>query len=170
MGCKDCALKNEQEVPYRGNPDAEIVFMYECYDDKTEVLTNSGFKFFNDLDGGELFYSLNPETNNIELVPATHYIKKQYAGEMYKIKNYYIDLVITPNHRLYKTTRNNSPFKFEEIQSIKNPTFKMKDNGNWEGNVPLIDKYRIQLFGFWIGDGWTGEYCSKKTNDTKQYI
>ncbi|MBS3771212.1 MAG: hypothetical protein KGY69_13255, partial [Bacteroidales bacterium] len=29
MGCKDCALKNEQEIAYRGNPDAEVVFIFE---------------------------------------------------------------------------------------------------------------------------------------------
>ncbi len=29
MGCKDCALKNEQQIPYRGNPDAEVVFILE---------------------------------------------------------------------------------------------------------------------------------------------
>ena len=36
-----------------------------CYDDKVEVLTNKGWKFFKDLDKTELFLSINPETGEV---------------------------------------------------------------------------------------------------------
>ena len=72
-----------------------------CYDDETEILTNEGWKKFTELNGNELFYSLNPESWDCELVPAKTVYHYDYTGDMIYIKAQSIDLLVTPNHKLY---------------------------------------------------------------------
>ena len=72
-----------------------------CYDDETEILTNEGWKKFTELNGNELFYSLNPESWDCELVPAKAVYHYDYIGDMIRIKAQSVDLLVTPNHKLY---------------------------------------------------------------------
>ena len=72
-----------------------------CFDDKTEILTHEGWKFFKDLQGGELFYSLNPVAQEGELVPCKRIINEEYNGEMISVRSQSISLNTTPNHKMY---------------------------------------------------------------------
>ena len=72
-----------------------------CYDDETEILTNEGWKRFTELNGNEQFYSLNPESWDCELVPAKAVYHYDYNGDMVRVKAQSIDLLVTPNHKLY---------------------------------------------------------------------
>ena len=81
-----CPLYLQTEVPYAGNKKAQVVLIGECYSPDTEILTNLGWKKFHELDGSELFYSVNPSSHCIELVKAVRYIKKRYDGDFYHYK------------------------------------------------------------------------------------
>jgi thymidylate synthase (FAD) len=70
-----------------------------CYDNETEVLTYSGWKPFREVDGTEMFYSLNPETETCELVHATHVVHEPYSGDMVSVNGQSVDLLVTPNHK-----------------------------------------------------------------------
>ena len=71
-----------------------------CYDDQTEILTDKGWILFKDLtydhsvatlvDGNTLVYSCPLEIMNYE-----------YSGIMYSTLTKNINLVVTPNHRMY---------------------------------------------------------------------
>lgn len=74
---------------------------FGCYDEQTEVLTDQGWKFFKDLDKTEKVATLNVDTKEIEYQVPTDYICYGYEGKMYKLVNRGIDLLVTPNHRLY---------------------------------------------------------------------
>lgn len=69
-----------------------------CFDDKTEVLTTDGWKFFKDLNGEELFYSMDPKTRNVDFVKSKELIVEKYKGTMIHVKGSRIDLCTTPNH------------------------------------------------------------------------
>src|SRR5579872_7247621 len=64
------------------------VFMFEiegisricCYSEDTEVLTDTGWKFFQNLQGNERFATLNPTSFEIEYLPATNFIAEEYQG------------------------------------------------------------------------------------------
>lgn len=72
-----------------------------CYDDKTEVLTNNGWKFFKDISDEDLFYSMNPKTHKTELVEKKQYIKEFYNGDMVTVNSQSINLNVTPTHNMY---------------------------------------------------------------------
>lgn len=70
-----------------------------CFDYKTEVLTDKGWMLFKDLNG-ELIYSLNPETREMEFVKYNKKIAYKYKGKMIHFSSYLVDLLVTPNHNM----------------------------------------------------------------------
>lgn len=72
-----------------------------CFDSETEILTDKGWRLFTDLTGEELYYSLNPESWDCELVPAKEIFAYDYEGNMVHIKSQSVDQLVTPNHKFY---------------------------------------------------------------------
>lgn len=103
-----------------------------CYDDKTEVLTDKGWKYFRDLDKTEKFYSMNPDTFKTELVEAQDYIDELYSGRMISVKSQSIDLLTTPNHKMFVSySYDNKKFKFDDADKCNNhKRVLMKKNCN----------------------------------------
>ena len=79
----------------------EIKEKYGCYDDKTEVLTKRGWKFFKDLSYEDQIATLNPISNYLEYEHPSEIIAAHYNGKMYHLENRGISLCVTPNHNLY---------------------------------------------------------------------
>jgi hypothetical protein len=73
----------------------------ECHRETAEVFTESGWKLIKDVVVGEKVFTLNTETNQIELQPVLTVINEEYNGEMISLKGRYMDLLVTPNHRFY---------------------------------------------------------------------
>jgi len=72
-----------------------------CYDEKTEVLTAEGWKRFKHTTLQDLFCTLNPATHEIEYQTATDYFAGAYEGKMYSLRSTKVNLLVTPNHRMY---------------------------------------------------------------------
>jgi DNA polymerase I-like protein with 3'-5' exonuclease and polymerase domains len=75
-----------------------------CYDDKTEILTDSGWKLFKNLDKTEKVAQWE-ENGEIEFVKPLDYISYHFKGDMYKFDYQGVDLLVTPDHRMLSKTR-----------------------------------------------------------------
>lgn len=71
-----------------------------CYSQDTEILTDNGWKYFNELNGKDKVAQFRE--GNIEFVIPDEIIWEKYEGEMIYDKNN--DFLITPNHRVYYET------------------------------------------------------------------
>lgn len=71
-----------------------------CYDSKTRVLTDSGFKHFSELVQSDLICTLNTESGTIEYQKPSDYIYQRYVGDMFRIQTKSFDLLVTPNHNI----------------------------------------------------------------------
>jgi len=71
-----------------------------CVDDKTEILTEGGWKLFKDL-RGEWVATLNPKTLFFEWQKPSRKIVMDFDGEMLNFKARSFDLMVTPNHKLF---------------------------------------------------------------------
>ncbi|MDA3779560.1 MAG: hypothetical protein PF487_04950 [Bacteroidales bacterium] len=171
---------------WKPDPDGLIRITYmagSCYDDKTEIFTENGWKLFKDLTKDEKVATLNPTTKQFELQQPTEYIDESYCGEMYYGKNSLIDFAVTPNHNMYvhksKHLNRKKPFNFEstKMENLDDYDLTFKKNCEWMGNddeyiiIPehiTTNQYAdkcgeikikmedwLKFFGFWIGDGWT---------------
>ena len=74
-----------------------------CYDDKTEVLTDCGWKKFSALEDERVAQWCQDGT--IEFVTPEQKIKYLYSGDMIRIVAGGIDLLVTPDHRMLTKTR-----------------------------------------------------------------
>jgi len=117
-----------------------------CYDDQTNIVTRSGIKKYNEVQVGELIYTINVKTHQMELKPIKKIIAYDYEGDMVSIEGKRINLLVTPNHKmLFQNTDNNEIFyhnadsiadcfKYDRISNITFPLPK------WSGlNCEYID-------------------------------
>jgi len=118
-----------------------------CYDEKTRVLTSEGFKYFRDLNKNEKFLTYSLENDRLEWQSATDYIKFEYHGNMYHVKNRFVDLVVTPNHKMLVSGRFSKKLKLELVTDIFGKSRRYKLSGNWISQDPKFfvlpsDKYQ----------------------------
>jgi hypothetical protein len=73
-----------------------------CFDRETEILTNNGWKRFYELDKNkDLIANLDWKNKRVIWSPILEYIQYHYQGKMHRYANKRVDLLITPNHRLW---------------------------------------------------------------------
>jgi len=125
-----------------------VNFLYtlqgECYSDDTEVLTDSGWKFFNDLSGDEQFITQNIETKNIELQYAIKHFKYFKDGKLINFKNNKLDLLITEDHNMLILEEDHK----SEICGYDLNFIKAKDfnpNTNFIPTGPMIPTEKLEL-------------------------
>ena len=72
----------------------------ECYDNETQILTESGWKYFYDLND-EKVATLNPTTQELEWETPSYKAEWDHNGEMYNIETKKGALIVSPKHKLY---------------------------------------------------------------------
>src|SRR5260370_26056977 len=71
-----------------------------CHDDKTEVLTDHGFKLFAELDGSERLATVNPQTAELFFETPVRIVRFPYSGEMHCVANRSLNFKVTPDHKM----------------------------------------------------------------------
>jgi hypothetical protein len=79
------------------------IFYGHCFDDKTELLTYNGFKKYTDLNIGDYVLTLNQKTRFLEWNKVNHVFIYNHYGEMIRIKNRSVDLLVDDEHGLLAT-------------------------------------------------------------------
>ena len=116
-----------------------------CFSDDTEILTDKGWKLFQNLDKTECVATLNPTTNVIEYHKPYKYISYQHEGDMVSISNprKVIECMVTPNHRVWRTDRHGNKASFERADSLTDKGF-IPRTGKWTGvmsNTFILSAY-----------------------------
>lgn len=118
--------------------------MGECVPAGTEILTVNGWEKIENISTGDKVYTLNLDTNHIEIQATTDTIKKQYSDDLIHVyNNSGLDMMITKNHKVLTWDRNNKVriFKGQEIFDRINDNnslhhFHIKSGGDWIGENP----------------------------------
>lgn len=140
------------------------VVHFSCYDNQTRALTPNGFKTLDELKVGSNVLSLNPITHEIEIKPITRVVIQEYIGPMIYFRNKRVDLLVTPNHKMFIKDRGGN-LKIEDAAvTAKRSTFRMP-RGIWKGlNIDGINLQGLgavalddilYIIGVFIGDGIT---------------
>ena len=145
-----------------------------CYDKETEVLTDSGFKKWSNVNKNDLIASVDPNTREfIGFEEPNELIKYKYNDKMLHIKNRKIDLKVSKEHKLYaslsrtaekrinpnfslvkatsetKYSKNNSKVYKKPMRMTRTAINNRNYNNHNENN------YLYSLYGFFIGDGYS---------------
>lgn len=143
-----------------------IGYGHSCYDADTEVLTKDGFKNWSEVDYTDELASINPITMELEYQVPVRLIAESYTGQMYRVDRNRVDMLVTPNHKIFAWPRHKikefktRQYQLIEAQDLKDKCYKVKLGGlHWSGDmIDTLYNYPIepllQLFGFFIGDGY----------------
>jgi len=119
----------------------------ECYSGDTEILTENGWKRFYELEPGEKVATLNPESGELEYQAPTAYHKYWYEGPMLLIEGRRVNLLVTPNHRLYVRMVSGgrwTPYRFllaEELRRRRVHCLKFKRGARW--NCLAVSRFTL---------------------------
>ncbi len=137
-----------------------------CYDNKTEVLTNSGWKLFKDVLDKDLIMAINPESREVGFVPFVKRVQYKYEGEMIHFKGRNYDLMVTPDHNMLFSTTNDKDklraiaaselltmheFKLPRAVSIWTGSDKDVTREAQKANVS-VESY-VKLWGWFLSEG-----------------
>ena len=146
-----------------------------CYDEKTRVLTKTGFKNYSQIRKGEHILTLNPGTKKLEYKEIEDVIVQDYDGDMCHFLDSTVDLNVTPNHRIFYEDKKDKKIKIKEARKINTIPLKLP-KGKWAGkrsdttyveNVGKMNTFDLfHLCGLFIGDGFTAYQEKKVPNKT----
>ena len=167
-----------------------------CYDEKTEVLTDNGLKFFSDLKKHDLVASLN--NGRMEFVKPSHYFEYDYYGNLIHFHGQNLDLCVTPDHNMfvrkrsfkYKNKIKTHGFSFVAAEKTR-LGYRIKRDSDWSGVensefvIPFVfdERNRIKnskkiiinmedwmrFFGLWVADGSTS-FRMRKTQGPEYLV
>lgn len=148
---------------------------YDCFDDKTEILSENGWKLFKNLSDSEKVATL-VDGHLVYEKPLKH-VEYDFDGEMFAVSNSGTDFMVTPNHRFFVKS-GKGVYKFKEISD---PTIKsdmIPSQSKWVGeDVKKYLGYKTEdfmaLLGLFLAEGST--FCNEKAyrvtiSQTKQSV
>lgn len=137
----------------------------DCYDDQTEVLTNEGWKLFKDLSGSENVLTISKDFEAQWRKPV-RYIKEWYEGEMIRIESRRIDLLVTPNHKMFVHTRKGA-VKFKEASKLAHQD-RIPSKCKWRGHGRATDE-ECAMLGFFLAEGTACGSCGGDVKKRRGY-
>ncbi|TMI48410.1 hypothetical protein E6H20_09560 [Candidatus Bathyarchaeota archaeon] len=167
-----------------------------CYDERTDVLTNRGWKRVYDVDYHDEVCTLNLESETIEFQKPVDVFVYDYHGVMYELKTQRVDLLVTPNHRLvYRPCdfRRRRDLRLGDARALFRKSKRLKKDGAWRGvdgetflipgtqvrhgsrhysGVRTVNEMHLpvipwlKFFGFWVAEGWV----TKARNEYSVYL
>ena len=145
-----------------------------CFDKETEILTDEGWKHFEDLNKKEKVATLNIKKDLIEMQRPTHYTKT-FEEYMYKAKRHHADFCVSKEHSMltrirYANKNGERRLIFKPLSSIlhtKYDSLILKHCANWKGRerknikigqyvIPMNDW--LDFLGIFLADGNTRNY------------
>jgi hypothetical protein len=162
----------------------------ECYHTLTEVLTDQGFKKYDELidfqetpDGiistpkpGIKIACFNPETEKLEYHAATNSIVKEHDGDMVHFHGKKVDVLVTPGHNMWAKEKSYkdgwTDWELRTADSIlaKKKYYKFRSHAKWEGEtmeaVEVLGKEipikdYLKFLGYVISEGCVYEDYTK---------
>ena len=155
----------------------ERFLQVSCYDTQTRALTKEGFKSYEEIKEGDYVLSLNPVTGIIEEKEVEKVIVQDYDGDMIRFKSNRVDLLVTPNHRMFFTTTGQSEtIRVESAAEISHRSQAWAPRGKWTGktaNAITVDGIGevsaadlFYLCGMFLGDGFLATQKQERPNKT----
>ena len=108
----------------------------ECYDNQTEILTDEGWKYFDDLTGEERVMTLNASSGKAEWEKPKEYQEFEHDGEMYKIvMEDWSEMLVSEKHKVY-VKKGNRLYNYLDISS--DSSLSIPSNSFVENTLTLV--------------------------------
>lgn len=139
--------KSNGPIPFIKNLEASVnAFNQNCYSEDTEILTENGWKLISNLQPNEKVAQFNQD-ESIEFVHYTDFFESSLVNEdMIKFSmasGRYIDLLVTPNHRMVKKIMPTGNIK---IQFAKDIDYGSDNYMLVSGNTSTVSNNELSSF------------------------
>lgn len=105
-----------------------------CFDDKTEILTNDGWKLFKDLIGSEKVFSIKGDKASWEDILHIH--SAYWNGYLNLYEKRHLNFCITDNHRMFvRSNPKSKKYIFKSYQDLPKH-FVLREENGWSGVSP----------------------------------
>ena len=157
IGSLDALTAESQNVHPSQFGFIDIISTPEClvYDPNYQVLTKEGFKSIADITiDSEIACSIN---NTLEFHKPEKVIRQVYSGDIYGIKNEYLQQEVTPNHRIYFRNSIDNTWEISEMKQLYKQEFKLcvnKENSKSISDLDIEVKEYNQYKYSYTGDVW----------------
>lgn len=134
-----------------------------CYDNQTEILTDSGWKYFPYLSEKDKVLAVDINSGISHFEYPSHIFSRTVNEDLYRVYGQQIDLKVTKNHNMITSKRMHNGswtnFNFEPAKDLyKKPRRYLKSTNivSAEEKIFLYEDSLnfIKLVGFFIGDGY----------------
>ena len=89
----------------------------DCYSDDTDILTGRGWIPFRELTLEDTVATVSPSAELSFVVPEKIH-KYEYSGDMIHFKSKTVDLLVTPNHKMYMKKKHRDQYEFFTASSL----------------------------------------------------
>lgn len=142
-----------------------------CYDRETEILTNSGFKYFRDLKDDDLVAQYDNEKDEVSFVKPQEFVRYHYNGKMVRFNSMSFDLMVTPEHRTlylsdWERYHTNKRYHFANAKDrigkltvlpTAAPYEGRELSGKTFGAITFEGTDFCEFMGYYLSEGWSGE-------------
>jgi DNA-directed RNA polymerase beta subunit/intein/homing endonuclease len=98
-----------------------------CFSPEHDILTINGWKKVGEITVKDKVASLI-NGNTLEYVNPLEIMDYDYDGKMYSIETDFVDLFVTPNHRMYISKRDSNKYEIDLAENIMNKPRRYKKN------------------------------------------
>ena len=162
-----------------------------CYHPDVEILTENGWKNYDEVADEEQLATVNPKNGHLEYQHFSERIIRDYNGDMVHFQTNKIDMLTTTNHRMWlqeRTSKNKkeaySEWKIVPAEDVKHRSKMRACIDGWQGSIPkeYINGIQfgkvhveslsafVEFLGYYLSEG----YCSKKAcgmcQNTDSYV
>ena len=159
-----------------------------CFHPNTKVLTEDGIKKITDLKVGEIVYSINPKTLQIEKKPILYVWSEDYKGKMFSFQHKKFKIRTTANHKFLVSKPSCLQNKFIKAEEFDGANWLIKMNTKVDESYkkkeiyipsytyvdkrhtrPIVEKGRLfdnaklsELLGWFIAEGYWYQHNKRK--------
>ncbi len=139
-----------------------------CFDKETEVLTNSGWKYFKDVVGDELILSVDLDTGDADWVGIKEKVRYKYKGKMHHLRSNKFDKMVTPDHMSVMKTRKNEAWRLRRTEELPKKSQFMRSIPSWVTKSPEFPMFGedgirddfVEFLGFYLSEGSISKHKS----------
>ncbi len=116
-----------------------------CYSSDTETLTENGWKLYPDILEDERIATFNPENNALEYhLPISKHVY-DYNGEMIRFRNQNCDILVTPDHKMWVSTKVKNDWSKIDAQDVTDISPRLKFRSSPDFYQPDVQEVAVNL-------------------------
>lgn len=156
-----CPNDSEAATNYNINGISDDTYMFYsvfqwCYDDKTRVLTDSGYKYFKDVTYDDSLATLNLETEELEYHKPEKLVSFDRDDKMISIQGSLFDICVNPEHKMVVRNKDSRDWNLKPLKDILSK--------NRDGKLIIQDKFRAKKNCKWTGKEISEFHLDKLSN------